>query len=340
MKILYLSPDMSAYGSAGYQHDVMQELAQQAEVSFYGPGFPAYHAGDSLADAVAKAGFAPDWIVCGHAWLEDRPGAAVNKFAHIDLTRTDVPRAAILNKEYTNLAAKLEWMRGAGMSVILTHHHDAAGHERRSGVRTVFWPFAADHRLFHDRDGKTLDLGFSGILQNPTPGNQSDLRVRVMQRLFECDGDLPVRLREWCRDLRVKFNALPRSEAQRALAEQSGLYRRMGTGEYAAFVRSCRAFLCTRSPADLVSPRYFECMLSGTLVIAERSAAHAAIFPEGCLLEFGDEAEIQGRLLEAMEGAEAIVERAQREAAARHTWEKRVASLLAELSSCRATAAA
>src|SRR5262245_50223287 len=135
MRILYLSPDMSGYQGAGYQHDVMQELARQADVYFYGPGFSPYHAGDSLAQVVAKAGFVPDWIVCGHAWLEDRPGAPVERFGHIDLSGTDIPRAAILNKEYTNLAAKLQWIRGAGMSLLFTHHHDAAAYEARTGVR-------------------------------------------------------------------------------------------------------------------------------------------------------------------------------------------------------------
>jgi hypothetical protein len=333
MKLLYLSPNMVHYGGANYQHDVMEELRRQADVSFYGPGFDAYNSIDTIDDVVRKAGFRPDWIVCGHSWLEDKPGAAVERFGHLDLAATDIPRAAILNKEYTNLREKLAWFRRTGVSVVFSHHHGAARYEEPSGARCVVWPFAADHRLFHADDPKQLDLGFSGILQNPTPGNQSDLRVRIMQRLFECEGDLPVRLRPWCAHLRVRFNALPRSEPDRAMAASRGLYRHMAGPEYAAFVRGCRVFVCTRSPADLVSPRYFECMLSRTLVLAERSPAHAAMFPPGCLVEFDDEAGFQERLLAMLDGdaAAEIVDRAHRAAVRGHTWEGRIKDLLAQL---------
>src|SRR5438874_2132023 len=172
-RILYLSPDMSGYGAAQYQHDVMLELSRQAPVHFYGPGFPGYDPGDTIDDVVAKSGLAPDWILCGHAWLEDTPGAPVDRFPHIDLSRTDIPRAAILNKEYTNLGAKLAYLRRAGAALVFTHHHKAPLLAERTGIPFVFWPFAADHRLFRPGPDKTLDLGFSGILQNPTPGNQS-----------------------------------------------------------------------------------------------------------------------------------------------------------------------
>ena len=145
MKIFYLSPNMAHYNGAQYQHDVMQELSRQAEVFFYGPGFRSYDAGDSLAQALRKAPFAdgPDAIVVGHAWLEDKPGAAVQKFPHIDVNATTLPRVGILNKEYTNLAAKLEYFRAIGAGAVFTHHHDAAEYERRTGVPFVFWPFAA-----------------------------------------------------------------------------------------------------------------------------------------------------------------------------------------------------
>jgi hypothetical protein len=343
MNILYLSPNMARYAGANYQHEVMQELSRQARVCFYGPGFPGYDAADTIADAIAKAGFTggPDWIVCGHAWLEDRPGTPVEKPSHLDVSRCDVPKAAILNKEYSNLDAKLAWLRRAGIGVAFTHHHDAAAFQEWSGVPCVFWPFAADHRLFYPPAGKEHDLGFSGILQNPTPGFQSDLRVRVMNRLFECEGDLPVRAREWCAGWRIFFNALPRSETDQARARERGLYRRLDTARYAAAVRGCRAFLCTRSPADLVSPRYFECMLSRTLVIAERNPAHHAVFPAGMLLEFGDEDEFVAVATAALNGRESeqVVERAWREASAKHTWERRVKSLLARLAGVGAEAA-
>src|SRR5437588_608238 len=52
VKILYLSPNMAGYEGANYQHEVMEEIARQATVAFYGPGFEGYDRRDSARDAV------------------------------------------------------------------------------------------------------------------------------------------------------------------------------------------------------------------------------------------------------------------------------------------------
>ena len=57
MKIVYLSRNMKIYGWVSYQQDVMDELARQAEVFFYGPGFEGYDEGDSIDGVLAKAPF-------------------------------------------------------------------------------------------------------------------------------------------------------------------------------------------------------------------------------------------------------------------------------------------
>jgi spore maturation protein CgeB len=258
----------------------------------------------------------------------------VERFPGLDLGATDIPRALFLNKEYVNLEPKLAWVRGAGVSLAFSHHHGAARLGERAGVPAVFIPFAADHRRFFPSEGaKAWDLAFSGVLQNPNEGVQSDLRVRVMRRLFECEGDVPVAARPWCAKYKVFFNALPRAEEERGRAGVLGPYRPLDDDEYAALVRSSRVFLCTRSPADLVSPRYFECLASGTMVLAEASPAHAAVFPEGVLEEFRHEEEFEAKLVGALESGawKEAAERGRREFLARHTWEHRVRGMLAAL---------
>lgn len=334
MNILYLTPDMSRYDSAMYQQDVIAEIARQARVRFYGPGFSGYNPRDTIDDVIAKGDVRPEWIIVGHAWLRDTDGTPVNQYPHIDLARTTIPKAAILNKEYASLEAKLAELARIGVDLVFSHHHDAESLSDRLGRSVLFWPFAFDHRRFFvPSEPKTIDLGFSGILQNPTPGRQSDLRVRIMQELFECEGDLPVRARPTYAGLNMVYNALPRDQASRDRNAVLKIYRRLSDADYAALVRSSRIFLCTRSPADLVSPRLFECLASGTRVIAERNPGHARVFAPGTLAEFDD---VEGfvHAFDAERRATpdplAITALAG-EIRRRHSWEARVGELLRAL---------
>ncbi len=276
MNILYLSPDMSRYQGAMYQRDVMQELARQASVTFYGPGFAGFDAEDNLTEVLAKCDTRPDWIIIGHAWLADAPGASIHRWSPLSLANAAVPVAIILNKEYTNLDAKVSFARDNHIAACFSHHHDIEHMLTHTDVLPLYWPFGFDPTKFwYSPHAKATDLGFSGILQNPVPGLQGDLRAQVMHQLFECDGDIPLRLRPAFAHLRIEWNALPRQPVG------PSTYTFMTDDQYSALVRRCRSFVCTRSPGNLVSTRYFECMGAGVRIISEphpgldRLAIHA-----------------------------------------------------------------
>ncbi len=338
MKIVYLSPDMTHYGGAMYQQDVIEELPRHAVVFFYGRGFPDYDPQDSLRDVITKAGFQPDWLVAGHAWLTDRDGRpAERRYMHprVDLATSAVPKAILFNKEYANLTNKLAYVRAAGFDVGFTHHHEPWRLQEATGVPFHFWPFAVDHRRFHPGEGaKTYDLGFSGNLQNP--GRQSDLRLRLMRELFWCVRDIPVTPRRDYRRIRFFWNAAPRDRFSRMLNRWLRRYERLGNTRYARAIRDCRGFVCTRSPADLIGPRYFECMASRTLVFAERNAGHAQVFGRGRLVEFASVAEfvdlLRAYLVEGgVERAGSMLDAAYHDVLAKHTWTERVRQMLAVL---------
>ena len=50
-----------------------------------------------------------------------------------------------------------------------------------------------------------------------------------------------------------------------------------------------KIFINTLSPAELVSPRFYECMASKTLVLCEKSNIYKKFFPEGTYVEFDSE---------------------------------------------------
>jgi hypothetical protein len=334
MNILYLSPDMSRYQGAMYQRDVMQELARQARVTFYGPGFANFNAEDTLTQVLARCDARPDWVIVGHAWLADAPGAPIRRWSPLSLADSPVPVALILNKEYTNLDAKLEFAKRDRIGVCFSHHHDIDTLAANTGIDAVFWPFGfSPDRFWFDPGAKRTDIGFSGVLQNPTPGFQSDLRARVMNVLFECEGELPLRPRAPWAHRRIEWNALPRNPQSAALAETRGVYKRLDDDAYGALVRRCRAIVCTRSPADLVSPRIFESAASGTIVVAERNRAHATCTLPEMLVEFDSEHDFLPAAERAIGADDAVRARIAHWAREHASWPARVRQMLASLES-------
>ncbi|TVS08006.1 MAG: hypothetical protein EA423_02625 [Phycisphaerales bacterium] len=330
MTLLYLSPNMAEYAWASYQQDVMDELARQAAVSFYGPGFPGYRPDQTLQQVIGRMPEPPSCVIVGHAWLNDNPAKPLDAHPRFGLARSPAPVVMILNKEYVRLDEKLSWAREIGASGVFSHHHDAPGWSDIVGSACEFWPFAADHRKFFALgDPREIDLFFSGILQN-APVGQSDLRVRIMASLFHCEGDLPLRKRDEFAELNLFFNALPRDPAEREAAERRGLYRRLSEREYAATMRKSRLVISTRSPAGLVSPRTFEAMFSGSLVLAEHNPVHRLILGEHAPAEFENERECIDRALRLLSDPDTPrrAELARLHALEHHTWAARIGAML------------
>ena len=82
----------------------------------------------------------------------------------------------------------------------------------------------------------------------------------------------------------------------------------------------------------LISPRFFESMASGALVLCEESSLYSNIFPEDVYLTFkndlSDFEEIVSTLLINKTKKDKIVDKAYKLVHKEHTWEKRVSSLL------------
>lgn len=339
MLAVYLSPNFDRVPAPQYQREVAQEFARQAKVFPYGPGHPGFDKNDTIDRVIAKArealGSTPDWVVVGHAWLEDADGLPAAKFPRIDPAGGGVPAMVILNKEYANINHKLDYIRKGNFNFGLSHHDNIELLSVRTGIPFHFWPFGVNHRMFTPPnhvagESKVIDIGFTGILQNPTPGRQSDLRVQLMREMFWCVRDLPLRKRKAYEKLDIYFNALPRDAFSMRLNSVARVYSRLPNDEYARIVRLSRTFITTRSPADLISTRYFECMASKTLVLAETNPAHRKVFPESSLLEFSSVIDFRRQLHAALNtiDLDAMVERAYADVLAKHTWEIRVARAL------------
>lgn len=315
LKILYLSPDFSSYKTALYQQDVMNALQRHHTPYYYGPGFPNYDKSDSIANILKKCNCEPDLICVGHGWENQHLGEPFDLHPNLQLAKCDLPKAMILNKEYKKLNEKLDYIVDNQIDLVFTHHHSAEQWSKQTGGKFIFWPFAVDHHHFYDYGlEKQWDLSFTGILQNPAPGVQSDIRIRIKKHIF-----FP--FHKW----NIKRPRYRRYQVYWGEWGKGSLPKE----DYFRHVNATKAWLSTLSPLDLVSPRNYEAMASKSLLFCERSPVYAGLFEDRqhCIMFEPDLSDFDDKLfyyLEHEDERQAIVERAYHHVRENHTWDERI----------------
>ena len=329
---------MKGYESASYQQDIMEELARQAHVFFYGPGFNNYDIKDSIDDVLVKAPFDPDTIILGHAWLGDKDGSEVDPHPRLQLSKTTIPKSVILNKEYTNLDAKLGYIKRNHFDVGFTHHHDTDRYSEVTGTEFTFWPFAYDSERFKYSNGKkTIDVGFSGVLQNLSKdANQTDIRIKIMKHFFVTMFDVPISKRKAFKDIEIFWNSISRNKTSKYLSQFLNKQQYLKSDDYAEMMRKTKIYINTLSPMGLISPRFFECMASQSLIFCEESELYQNIFPDDLYIAYKkDLSDFREKLfwiLSDQSTRNKITDKAFKYVYANHTWEKRVSLLLNKIS--------
>ena len=329
---------MEGYRAASYQRDIIDELARQAKVYYYGPGFNGYDRDDSIDEVLAKVSFEPDAIIVGHAWLSDDDGNEVDPHPRLELEKTALPKVAIINKEYVNLDAKLEYVNRNRFDIAFTHHHDINRYSEVTGIEFIFWPFAFDPRIFdYDGEEKTIDVGFSGILQNLNKNaRQSDIRAMIMKRFFFTIFDVPIAKRKAFQDVEIFWNSISRKKTGKYLSQLLNKRQYLKSDDYAKMMRKTKIYINTLSPMGLVSPRFFECMASQTLIFCEESELYQNFFTDDLYVTYKkDLSDFREKLLWILSDQSTrnkITDKAFKYVYANHTWEKRVSLLLTKIS--------
>ena len=338
--ILYLSRNMAGYRFAGYQQEVIDELDRQANVGLYGPGYKAYDDRDSIKDVLKKDSRSIDLIIIGHSWLSDEEGEQVDPHPRLNLSSANIPSVAILNKEYVNLDQKLLYYVKNGVSLVFSHHHAIDVYARQTGIRFIFWPFGFDRNKYFMGENlpRDIDLMFSGILQNQNKkAEQSVIRPMVMNKLFHCIGDIPFSKRRSMRSRAIMWNGIPRLHRSLIYRVVNWIphpyrYRFIDERQYAKKLLRSRIVLNTLSPKGLVSPRYFESMASGAMVLCEEADTYRQLFPDDCYVSFrSDLSDFLEKLvffLDNESSRKLIASHARRMVMANHSWEKRIATML------------
>jgi len=325
---------MGNYRSASYQQDVMDELSKQAEILFYGPGFSGYNKNDSIDDVLAKATLKPDVIIVGHAWLNDNDGFLVDPHPDLRLSQTTLFKVVMLNKEYTNLDAKLDYIKRSQFNIGFTHHHETKRYSESTGIEFIFWPFAYAHQKFiYSKSEKYFDVGFSGVLQNLNKNAlQTDIRIRIMKRFFFTFLDVPLIKKKLWKDLNLYWNSISRKKAGIYLSALLRKRKYLEELEYVEMLQNSKICINTLSPMGLISPRFFESMATGALVFCEESELYQNIFPRDIFVTFRkDLSDFDKKLTYYLTNNDDrinIVEKANAIVKTGHTWSKRITELL------------
>jgi len=243
MKILFFEHPRKALqkqGYCSYYGEIFYALQEVMDITF------ASHGLNNISE-LSQYGTVGQWdaIILGFGHGDVGDGnipAPINQ-------DTKIPLFPILNKEYTGLEGKLNWIKSMNATAALTVQHEVDKFTGITGIpfHRIMW--SCDENLFKDYgDDYSCDLFYSGVVR---PEQHNDFRNRIFQDLSKLD------------KYKLCINA----------RHQKNNYH--GTiyspQEYAKRVCSSKIVLTTPSPANLVNPRYFECMASNrALVLCSR----------------------------------------------------------------------
>lgn len=241
---------------------------------------------------------------------------------YINLKKYNIPIYLILNKEYTGLDNKLNWIKKVKPRKVFTVHHDFKKYSRICNVPFYRIMWSANHKIFKKyNDIYKYDLYFSGVIREEQTGN---LRHRIYNRI-------------------VNLNELDKYK----LLLKVGIYKNgimdgknnpFNLEEYAININNSKIVLTTTGPTDIVGTRYFEIMASNkALILCNRMDKliyeDIVIDKFNCIM-FQDEFDFIEKCKYYLENENErikIVNQAYKFFIEKHTWENKVKDLLNNL---------
>lgn len=289
MKILYLSKNADNYRSANYQKEFLKSLSKITSLFVYGPGYSYFNKKKKIKDIINSYG--PfDIIFIGHLWLNDGKKNQIDPWPNSGLSKIKKKKFFFLNKEYTNLEKKLKWIKRNRFDCVFSHHQNCKVWENIAQTPIKYLPFGYNDKFFYySKNNKKYDLSFSGVLQN-SHGNkvQSDIRIRILNRLYHTIFNIPIFKKKRYRHLSIFWNSIPTTFIGQVLARLFKTYKFLDIKTYAKMQKESKVYLNCKSPLNLISPRYFENIASGCLIITEKNNFLKKILPKFSYIEFNN----------------------------------------------------
>jgi hypothetical protein len=225
---------LSKEGYCSYYGEIFYALKKQCDITFT----------SKRPSKVSELGQNWDAIILGHAHTDAGHGKP-----HPLIQDTNIPLFPILNKEYAGLEGKLNWVKSMNATACLTVQHEIEKYTNVTKIPFHRFMWSCDENVFKDYgDGYTSDLFYSGVVRS---NQHKNLRCKILKNLSKLGGyNLSIYARHEKNNYEGKV---------------------LSPMEYARKLCGARITLTTPSPANLVNPRYFECMASNkSLVLCSR----------------------------------------------------------------------
>lgn len=238
MKILFCEHPrkrLTKKGYCSYYGEIFYALAKECDTTY----------ASKSPSKISELGQGWDAIILGFAHTDV---GNHRKPAHI-IQDTNTPLFPILNKEYTGLESKLNWIKAMKPTAALTVQHETDKYTEITGIpfHRIMW--SADVDLYHSYgDSYDHDLFFSGVTR---PEQTENIRERVLSQMNRLSA------------YRLKINI--RSHKNKYTGK---IY---SPEKYAKLLASSKICFVTTGPTDIVGPRYFEVMAGNkSLVLCNR----------------------------------------------------------------------
>lgn len=310
MKILYIDYGNVTDDNYMYQYygDLLRELKHISQVYFMqsvNPNVPEIV--DHMKDDI-------DCVVYGLGYFAQNHPKFFEKCPGLD--NLSVPVVCMIHKPQNMLQQKLDFCKINNVDLVVDSQSTYKDYEKYTGIKSIRLPFTATPKHFHPRDvEKKYDVGFSGALHGngKIKGPTENLRDRVYDKLKETD-------------YKLFWNSSNTLE-----------YRIHSTEEYATKINESKAWLATTGPVDDVSPRYFEVIMSKTLLLCNNMPdAYEDIFEDGrnCVIFKNDLTDFNEKLnfyLQNDKERQILVENAYNEFVNKYTWKHMASKLIDEI---------
>ena len=245
MKILYIDFGNVVSDNHTYQYygDLFRELKLLSQIYLL-QGVPT-----NINDILSQIQGGVDCIIFGLGYFAQSDQRFFNKIEGLDTL--DIPVVCMIHKPQTMLDKKLEFCKINNVNLIVDSQCTYKDYEAKTGIKSIRVPFTATPKVFYPREvEKRFDVGFSGALH----GKENDGR----QKIFGPTANLRERV----------YDKLVAKERNTFWNSSNTMeYRIHSVEEYATKINECKMWLGTTGPVLDVSPRYFEVMLSKTLLL-------------------------------------------------------------------------
>ena len=333
MRILYLSKNLKKYKAANYQIEFLKALSKKKSLFVYGPGHSNFDKNKNLSEIIELYG--PfDLIFVGHAWLDDGITKTIDPWPNSGLSKLKIKKFFFLNKEYINLNKKLNWIKKNNFKCVFSHYQNCKIWEKRTKTKFRFLPFAYDKKyFFYSQKKRKYDLAFSGILQNMQKEQvQSDIRIRILKRIYFTIFNIPVFKRKKFRHLSIFWNSTSTSFLNKFISKVFKTYKFLSIDHYAKIQRNSKIYINSKSPMNLLSPRYLENIASGCFIITEKNKELEKLIPTSAYKEFSKDLsnfdKVLFQSLEKYDYSKKIIRKNSKIVKKIHTWDNRVEMVL------------